>query len=189
MAKFVAHNMLLALKEEEYKITEYGKSTCLDVIDRFTVDIPYSDGFIKTRVLFNAMDPLCPPDFIIMTPQTDIDVPYSSVISDWNISDRRGLLNASAKIKDAFSEYHERLFKEYKNQETEVLYNIANKIEGLTQRNEIKVNIEGGVLQEIVISVPFPITLAHESCTLPIYCHVSILPHEEKFTVNLQYPQ
>lgn len=82
MAKFVAHNMLLALKEEEYKISDYGKSTCLDVIDRFTVDIPYSNGFIRTRVLFNAMDPSCPPDFIILSPQSSFEVLYTGLISD-----------------------------------------------------------------------------------------------------------
>lgn len=97
-------------------------------------------------------------------------------------------MTISARIKDAYSRHQESLFKEYKSQDVEAILNIANKLEGLNQRNEIKVVIEGGVLMEIVISIPLPITLAHESCTLPIYFHVTIIPNEEKFTIDIQYP-
>lgn len=187
MTNYAASHLIVALTEEEYKITEPAQSTILDIYDRFNVDIPYSTGYIKVRVLFNALSPLQPPDIIILYPILNVKIDYIKLFRDWNPSNRRAFVTVFDRIKCAFSDFYLEIFQNLRTSEMARTYTSSLALlEG--RPLELLISYNDEEILEVIFSLPVPVTLAHESCTRPVLCNISVQKSFDKFSADIVYP-
>jgi hypothetical protein len=188
MAKYIAHHMLLRLKEEEYRLIESAKSTRLDTYDRFTIEIPFANTYIKVRVMLNAMEPLCAPDIMLLPPISDLEIDYIQLIRDWNINDRNALLNICESVRQSYNIEQVHLFHEYKIRQWDYLYDKAMNIEGIKYSPELRLFNDATNGLMACISIPLPVNLTHETCNKPILLNVFTSAESERFSLEIIYP-
>ena len=187
MVQYAASHLLIALKEEEYKISELGKSTILDIYDRFTVEIPYSNSVIKVRVMLNGLDTNYPPDLIILYPMLEVPLDYTQLFRDWNPTDKKALLIVFERVKLAFFNFYLEVFNILKNDNMNFIYrSCLNLLDG--RQMEILLAYDDQEIIEVIFSLPVPVTLAHESCTRPVICNIQVTRDSDKFSVDVVYP-
>lgn len=189
MAKYVAWDMILFLKENEYPITDQAKSTLLDIVDRFTVHIPYSNTHIKVRFLLNSLAPASPPDLVLLDLNFSLGLSYRDLSLKWSPMDRSSLLNICERIKREYWAYSNRSFQEISSAKLDDFYNLirANPCSG----EEIDIHIEEAQsrIYKVVFSFILPIQLINIQCKRRILCHIIAYPEHLKFTVELEYPE
>lgn len=92
-----------------------GKNS--NLLDRFTVVIPFCLEFIKWDVVYNAMYPLAPPD-VIFGPEDENFRPYHGVseekssrniLTDWDSRDPKRLLSLILELRDLYMDYQSKL--------------------------------------------------------------------------------
>jgi Brain and reproductive organ-expressed protein (BRE) len=187
MANHAAPHLIMGLKEEEYHVYDFCKSTQLEIFDRFSVDVPYSKSIIKIRVMLNALAPQHSPDIIILHPSFDIILDYTFLFRDWNPSDRKALLIVFDRVRTSFASYYLEIFNILKTEQLNFIYNSSQSL--LENKSmELLLTYDDQEIKETVFSLPVPVFLAHESCTKSVTCHVTLVKNCERFAIEIVYP-
>lgn len=187
MTEYAASHLIVALKEEEYKISDFGKSTFLDTYDRFTVDIPYANSYIKARIMLNATDPLLPPDLIILYPILDVQLDYITLFRDWNPSDKKAFIKVFDRVKSKFTDFYLEIFSFLQTPSMTSVYKSCQQL-SKDKPVELLLSYDDQQINDIIFSIPVPVTLAHEFCTRPVLCNIGIRTNYDKFSVEISCP-
>jgi len=140
MVDYYAASMLDVLKNQEILVNEFKSGSMIGVADRFTLEIPYANIFIRLRVFMNIGSLAYPPDLIILWPAVEVCVEYGYLFHDWELSNPSALLIVVNRVKDSFNQYYTGIFNFLKDPSQDALFKSCRNL--VNNDNLLEVYVE-----------------------------------------------